>query len=389
MKRLLFTTVLAFAPLISAIAQETLRGEDGEPTLVERLTNGKAPKSNVEVNFQLFTSANAEFTGSELDGMSFKLNRVKLEIKGDVGKNLGYHYRQSFNKYADPYSLDNLSSSLELAYVILKPNERLSFSIGKQFVNHGGYEYYVNPIRVREFSEFNNLLACYQAGVSMNWMVTPNNELCFQVLNNRESHDDDIYASGLPEGVSKAKVPFMYTANWNSFFMDRALQFRYAMAVGQQAGNKYAYHFTCGNIYEKGPILAYVDVMYTRQDLDQHGMVSRLPREYQTAKNTEYLSVIGDIDYRINRKWNIYVKGAYETARVFKANGDFRKGLYRRSWNAQSSIEFFPFKQLDLFVFALYTYRGVILEKAAKTMGAIEPDTHRISLGLVYSIPIF
>ena len=63
--------------------------------------------------------------------------------------------------------------------------------------------------------------------------------------------------------------------------------------------------------------------------------------------------------------------------------------MYRRSWNAQSSVEFFPFKQLDLFVFVLYTYRGVILEKAATRMGVIEPDTHRISLGLVYSIPVF
>ena len=61
---------------------------------------------------------------------------------------------------------------------------------------------------------------------------------------------------------------------------------------------------------------------------------------------------------------------------MYKSNGDFRKGMYRRSWNAQSSVEFFPFKQLDLFVFVLYTYRGVILEKAATRMGAIEPDTH-------------
>ena len=74
-----------------------------------------------------------------------KLNRVRLEIKGDVGKWLGYHYRQSFNKYSDPYSLDNLSSSLELAYVNLKARHNLNFTIGKQFVNFGGYEYYVHP----------------------------------------------------------------------------------------------------------------------------------------------------------------------------------------------------------------------------------------------------
>lgn len=73
-------------------------------------------------------------------------------------ENLSYHYRQSFNKYSDPYSLDNLSSSLELAYVNLKVHDKFGFTIGKQFVNFGGYEYFVNSIKVREFSEFNNLL---------------------------------------------------------------------------------------------------------------------------------------------------------------------------------------------------------------------------------------
>ena len=181
----------------------------------------------------------------------------------------------------------------------------------------------------------------------------------------------------------------MYTVNWNSYYLDKTLQLRYATAVGQQTRKRYSYYFTCGNTYEKGPLLTYLDVMYTRQGIDQHGVVSRLPGTPHTAMNTEYLSIIGDVDYRVHPQWNVYVKGAYETAWVYKSNGDFRKGMYRRSWNAQSSVEFFPFKQLDLFVFVLYTYRGVILEKAATRMGAIEPDTHRISLGLVYSIPVF
>ena len=381
--------LLCLATNASLTAQETLRENNGEPTLVERLSNGEIKINSAEMNFQLFTSANAEFVGKELDGMNFKLNRVRLEIKGDVGKWLGYHYRQSFNKYSDPYSLDNLSSSLELSYVNLKARPNLNFTIGKQFVNFGGYEYYVNSIRVREFSEFNNLLTAYQAGISGNWQVNPDHELCFQIVNNRNGNDEDIYPTGLPEGTAKAKIPFMYTVNWNSYYLDKTLQLRYATAVGQQTRKRYSYYFTCGNTYEKGPLLTYLDVMYTRQGIDQHGVVSRLPGTPHTAMNTEYLSIIGDVDYRVHPQWNVYVKGAYETVRVYKSNGDFRKGMYRRSWNAQSSVEFFPFKQLDLFVFVLYTYRGVILEKAARRMGAIEPDTHRISLGLVYSIPVF
>lgn len=391
MKTHLYLLTILFISVPSIFAQEiekeTVPGQ--EPTLVERLTGGKKVIESAEMNFQLFTSANANFIGSDFDGMNFKLNRVRLEIKGNVWKNLSYHYRQSFNKYSDPYSLDNLSSSLELAYVNLKVHDKFGFTIGKQFVNFGGYEYFVNSIKVREFSEFNNLLTCYQAGISGNWQINPDHELCFQIVNNRSGQDNEIYPTGLPDNTREAKVPFMYTVNWNSYYFDRILQLRYAASVGQQTQKRYSYYFTCGNTIEKGPLLTYLDIMYTRQGLDQHGVISRLPETAQTACNTEYLSVIADVDYRIHPRWNLYVKGAYETGKVYKANGPFAKGMYRRSWNAQSSLEFFPIKNSDLFIFLLYTYRGVKLEKAALDMGAVDPDTHRISLGLVYSIPVF
>ena len=77
--------LLCLATNASLTAQETLRENNGEPTLVERLSNGEIKINSAEMNFQLFTSANAEFVGNELDGMNFKLNRVRLEIKGDVG----------------------------------------------------------------------------------------------------------------------------------------------------------------------------------------------------------------------------------------------------------------------------------------------------------------
>ena len=207
-------------------------------------------------------------------------------------------------------------------------------------------------------------------------------------------------------GTALETIPYSYgDSNWkdkltayngqaitydrNSYYFDRILQLRYAASVGQQTQKRYSYYFTCGNTIEKGPLLTYLDIMYTRQGLDQHGVISRLPETAQTACNTEYLSVIADVDYRIHPRWNLYVKGAYETGKVYKANGPFAKGMYRRSWNAQSSLEFFPIKNSDLFIFLLYTYRGVKLEKAALDMGAVDPDTHRISLGLVYSIPVF
>lgn len=385
----LFTVLFLFSQ--SLVAQESEAEKSHEPgnkTLLERIT-GKDIIDNSEMTLHLFTSANANFSDSHFDGMNFKLNRVRLEIKGSLLQRLSYRYRQSFNKDSDPYSLDNSSSSLELAYVNLKANDKFSFTIGKQFVNYGGYEFYVNSIKVREFSEFNSYLSCYQVGLTGNWQINQNQEILFQIANNQNGDYSEMYASGLPTGIEEAKIPFIYSVNWNSYYFDKVLQLRYAAAFGQQAKDNYAYFLTFGNSIEKGPLIAYLDVMYTRQDLDQHGIISHLPSVTQTARYTDYLSFIANVDYRFHPRWNAYIKGGYETGRVFKANGNFAEGMYRRTWNAQTSLEFYPLKNIDLFVFLHYTYRGVQLTNNALRMGAYNPDTHRISLGFVYSIPVF
>lgn len=385
----LFTLLLLVSQTIVAQEEKTEeKKEPGNKTILEMIT-GKDIIDNSEMLLHLFTSANANFSDSHFDGMKFQLNRVRLDIKGSLMKRLSYFYRQSFNKDSDPYSLDNASSSLELAFVNLKASDKLSFSIGKQFVNFGGYEYYVNATKVREFSEFNSYLSCYQVGLSVNWQINPNHEILFQAANNQNGEYSEMYANGLPTGLEKSKIPFIYSVNWNSYYFDKVLQLRYSAALAQQAKGKYAYYLTFGNSIEKGPLIAYLDIMYTRQDLDQHSIISHLPSTPQTARNTDYLSFIGNIDYRFHPRWNAYIKGGYETARVYKANGDFAKGMYRRSWNAQTSLEFYPLKNIDMFVFLHYTYRGVQLTDHALRMGAYNPDTHRISLGFVYSIPVF
>ena len=110
---------------------------------------------------------------------------MRLEILGSFTKDFSYHFRQSFNKYSNPHSLDNLSSSIEYAYMNWKMSDRFNLTVGKQFLSLGGYEYYVNAIKVREFSEFNDNVPAYQAGVTGTFSFSPTQELVLQVLNNR------------------------------------------------------------------------------------------------------------------------------------------------------------------------------------------------------------
>lgn len=387
-------------PVLATAQNETLISEkDSIPSLVERIIaeregGYKIRKIKSNINLEFYTSANAYFTENEFDDLSFKLNRVRLEIEGRLNDHLSYHFRQSFNKYSNPHSVDNLSSSIEYANITWHASDRFNLVAGKQFVALGGYEAYVNALRVREFCEFNNNVAVYQAGIMGVVQFNPAQQLILQVVNNRSGSDSDLYIYGRPDGIEAAKIPLLATVNWNGFFLDDALHFRYSASMGQLAKGKNIYYLTCGNIYEKYPFVAYLDVMYSREGIDSQQRITTLQGQGGgmlpvTAQNTQYLSFIANLDYQFHPKWNAYIKGAYETASIYEANSIFAKGRYLTSWNAQACLEWFPFTEDKGFkVFAHYLYKGHHLTENAEVMMASMPHTQRISLGLVYVIPV-
>ena len=70
------------------------------------------------------------------------------------------------------------------------------------------------------------------------------------------------------------------------------------------------------------------------------------------------MSLVAKVNYRFLPKWNVFVKGMYETASVFKATGDIEKGKYRTSYGYLTGIELSHGKQL---AFLLY-FRGPQLQ---------------------------
>ena len=395
MRKLIILFVGLLLTVLPMQAQEKplVTPHDSIQSLANRLLPSVNPDVSAHMNLEFYTSAAAYFTEGSFDEAAFKINRVRLEILGSFSKDFSWHFRQSFNKYSNPHALDNLSSSIEYAYVNWKPSDKFNLTIGKQFVAMGGYEYYLNSNKIREFSEFNDYVAAYQAGLSAAFNFSPTQELVLQVTNFRSGEDEDMYVYGRPEGIAKAKVPVLATLNWNGLFADKSIHLRYAASWGQQAKGKNILYLTAGNIYEKGPIVAYLDVMYSRQGLDNHCSISdmqgALVENPVTAQNTEYLAIIADFDYRFHPHWNAYIKGAYETAGVYKANGHFEKGLYRTTWNLQGCVEFFPMDNSELMIFGHVLHKGHKLTDRARAMGAVAPDTQRISVGLVYTIPVF
>lgn len=387
MKKLAILIILLL-PLSAAAQNEALISyDDSTKTILKNLRNIKS-----HINLEFASSANAYFTEGRFDEASFKMNRVRLEILGRLNDDLSYHFRQSFNKYSNPYSVENLSSSIEYAYIKWHGLEKFELVAGKQFLATAGYEGWVNGLKVREFSDFNNNFEIFQTGITGTIKFTPTQHMSLQVTNHRNGTDRDLLKYGLPDGVESTRMPLLATANWHGWFADGAVHLMYSASAGQLAKGKNLYYLMCGNIYEKGPVLAYLDVLYARSGIDIQQRITHLQNTALppvTAQNTEYLTVIANLDYRFHPKWNGYIKGAYETAGIYEANGPFAAGRYLTAWNAQACMEWFPFASDGGFkVFLHLLYKGYRLTSKADALGAAVPHTQRISLGIQYIIPV-
>lgn len=392
--------VIILSILLSVVAvgvqaqNEALISPEESETLLEKITGKEREIDWAHMNVQFATSANVEFLNKEFSEAAFKVNRVRLEVLGSFSKKFSYHFRQILNVHSTPgYSLDNLSGSVELANVGWTLSDRLQLTAGKQAVQFSGYECWVNAIKVRYYSDFNNYLPCYQVGVNLAYKASPNHELNFQIVNNRNGSNDELFSYGLPAGVEESKVPLLGTVSWDGYFIDRAMQLRYSLSYGQLARNRNVFYFTCGNVWDKKPFLGYIDFMYSREGLDSKGLISQLTaadgNEGCTVRNVEYFTTIGNLDYRISPHWNLYVKGVYELGNVFRSSDGIQSGNYRRTWNAQLCAEFFPMEESGLLLYLHLLYKHTHLTELARRWGAEGFTEQRISLGLVYTLPVF
>ena len=386
--------VLTCISLVKVNAQDIALVPADEKTLLQRVTDGKRDIDWANMNIQFSTAADAEFNNGSFENMAFKVHRVRLEVLGAFREKFSYHFRQSFNKYTNPnIPLDNLAGSVELAMVGWQLNDNWHLTAGKQPVQFSGYECWVNAIKVRQYSDFNNTIPAYQVGLNMAYSLNSNQTFNFQITNNRNSTLNDQFMYSLPDDVEDSKIPLLGTVNWDGYFIDRAMQLRYSLSYGQLAKSENIFYFTCGNVWDKKPFLGYIDFMYSREGLDSKGLITSSydveGNEVVTAKNVEYFTTIANLDYRISPHLNMYVKGAYEIGNIYKSSEYFEAGNYRRTWNVQLCAEYYPMEDSELIVYLHLSHKNVHLTEKARIFGSNSYNQQRISLGLVYTLPVF
>ena len=379
MKKLL--AVLLLAGCVSGVEAQN---NANEKTLFEEVT-GLKKKSD---KFNFYLNMNGSFDAVE--GVSdptkgkFNMRQFRIEAKGQINDWLSYRWRQRLNRpNSGGSNIDNMPTSIDIAGIGVKMSDKWSLFAGKQCANYGGIEFDLNPIEIYEYSDMIENMSNFMTGVNFCYDATANHQFNFQVLNGLNGSFDATY--GEVPNVEQTKLPLVYTLNWCGNF-NNVFKTRWSASLMSQAKDKNMTYIALGNELSLGKFGAFLDFMYSKEDIDRKGIITGLVGTDYNAPGAEYMSIVTKLNYRFKPNWNVFVKGMYETASLDKKVGNFEDGKYRTSLGYLAGLEYYPMEGSNLHFFMTYVGRSYKFEKRA---AMDDFETNRVSVGFIYQLQVF
>ena len=399
MKKILTLLFVAFCT-ISVNAQQQFNTVKGT-SLFEEVSGIKKKTDKFNFYMNMNGSFDAMFNDNGFDYGKFNMRQLRIEAKGNVNEWLSYRWRQRLNRPNNGGdNIDNLPTSIDIAGIGVKLGDKFSIFAGKQCAAYGGFEFDANPIEIYEYSDMIEYMSNFMTGINIGYDFTDKQQLNFQVLNSLNGDFYSMYGEFNPEmgifgeGVvaTPSKLPLVYTLNWNGNFAN-IYKTRWSASLMSQAEGKNLYYFALGNELTLGKFNMYFDVMYSNDAIDRSGIMTEIVGEVygHNIFKTSYLSLVTKLNYRFAEKWNVFVKGMYETASVVdhtdpRAYPFIINGKYRTSLGYLGGIEYYPMES-NLHFFLTYVGRHYMYEEIA--VGHDDYSTNRVSLGFIYQLPMF
>ena len=399
MKKILTLLFVAFCT-ISVNAQQQFNTVKGT-SLFEEVSGIKKKTDKFNFYMNMNGSFDAMFNDNGFDYGKFNMRQLRIEAKGNVNEWLSYRWRQRLNRPNNGGdNIDNLPTSIDIAGIGVKLSDKFSLFLGKQCAAYGGFEFDANPIEIYEYSDMIEYMSNFMTGINIGYDFTDKQQLNFQVLNSLNGDFYSMYGEFNPEmgifgeGVvaTPSKLPLVYTLNWNGNFAN-IYKTRWSASIMSQAEGKNLYYFALGNELTLGKFNMYFDVMYSNDAIDRSGIMTEIVGEVygHNIFKTSYLSLVTKLNYRFAEKWNVFVKGMYETASVVdhtdpRAYPFIINGKYRTSLGYLGGIEYYPMES-NLHFFLTYVGRHYMYEEIA--VGHDDYSTNRVSLGFIYQLPMF
>ncbi len=282
-----------------------------------------AARAQVQIS-QLYFDTRASFHQEVADGQyhsQFTGDHFNLNIRGQLGEKLNFRIRQRLNKKV--FDERNMFNATDFLYLRWQATPKLAFTVGKNALFIGGYEYDAVPIDVYYYSNFcNNLYQGFSFGVNAEYEFLPGQTLAFQFCNSPLSLGfQNLYAYNL-EWIG------CFAPWWNTLWSVNFVEDEFHRTINYlAAGNRFIF----GNLA--------VDVEW----------MNRAGRG-QKRFFSDY-TVISKIIWTVG-KWNLCAKGGYESNDIGNVDAfgrplDVAVAPGTKNVYAGCGVEFFPLPNRD------------------------------------------
>jgi hypothetical protein len=398
MKKLCLSLILSLILFLPSLlfAQQEQQDTTYYKTLIPSVKQGLLKNMSMIANMR-FAFQN-EFTDGTYTGSRFVNQQFRLEFKGQVTDRVYFRFRDRYTRAQASESVDNLSRSTDLAFIRVKASDKWSISAGKMCADWGAYEFDYNPIDVYEYSDIIEMADNFLTGVGVSYTANTRNQFTFQLLDSRTKTFDELY--GVQPNQEESKMPLAFVGNWRGSLFDGKFNTIWSYAYHNEAHNTSTdkptgmNYIALGNQLKMGKLTAEYDFKWSQEDLDRTGIVSAtIPDNLYpyAVEKTVYVGHWLHLYYRVNPKINLALVTMLDVAN-WKDNLDPKKtdDHIRNAWGFIPTVEYYPFKDVNLRFFANYVGRSYVYSDYAKTrMGAVDYNTGRFQIGFISPLAFF
>lgn len=382
-------------------AQKTER-QIGDTTYYKTLI--PATKQSLLKNVSMIANMNFAFRNEFVDGeytqSRFRNEQFRLEIRGQVHEKVYFRFRDRYTRAQTSESVDNLSRSVDLAFLRFDLTKQFSITAGKMCADWGAWEFDWNPIDIYEYSDIVEYADNFLTGVGFTYTASPRNQWTFQVLDSRTKSFDELY--GQQPNFTESKAPLAFVSNWRGSLFDGKVKTIWSYSLFNEAQkadgtNANMNYIALGNEFNFGKFRFIYDFKWSDEELDRTTIVSETVPDnlyaYSLA-NTRYIGHWMNFRYVVNPKVHLTLVAMLDIAQWKNGTQDPQNTAgeehIRNAWGFIPAVEYYPWGDLNMKFFANWIGRRYDYSDYAKTrFGATDYTTGRFTVGFISPLGIF
>ncbi len=362
-------------------------------------------KQSLLKNMSMIANMNFAFRNEFVDGeytqSRFRNEQFRLEFRGNVTDKVFFRFRDRYTRAQTSESIDNISRSVDMAYIRVNVSDKWSISAGKMCADWGAWEFDWNPIDIYEYSDIVEYADNFLTGVGFTYTPSTRNQWTFQVLDSRTKSFNELYGS--QPNFTESKAPLAFVGNWRGSLMNGKIKTIWSYSLFNEAqdanGNSANMHYIAlGNEFVVTDKFSFIyDFKWSDEDLDRTTIVSETVPDnlyaYSLA-NTLYIGHWTHFKYRVSNKVHLTLVAMLDIAKWNNATQDPQntsgEEKIRNAWGYIPAVEYYPWSDLNIKFFANWVGRTYkYTDYAKERFGASDYTTGRFTVGFISPLGIF